>query len=159
MAVIYTGQDDQATTDLTSMERKFIKKYEDLPILWKKDHPDYSNKCKRNLAYDLLLPILRTFTPTASRYNVRQKINILRSTFRKELRKYQASRTITENGEIVYTHMPPSWKFAALKFLEDWNSCYDSCDVSEIVIEETIVEDTFNDLEVTLNIVYMQTNK
>lgn len=157
MAVMYTGKyvglNDQATTDLTSMERRFIKRYEELPILWKKDHPEYNNKFKRNLAYDLLLPIIRTFTPTANLFNVRQKINILRSTFRKELRKYQASRTITENGEIIYTHTPPSWKFSALRFLEDWNSCSESdasaeLSHSEVVIEETVEDDTFNDLEV-----------
>lgn len=147
---LHTGDNDQAlteVTDLTSMEHAFIKRYEQLPLLWKKDHTDYSNKYKRNLAYDLLLPILRTFSPTANRYNVRQKINILRSSYRKELRKYYASKIITENGEIIFTHTPPSWKFAAMKFLQDWSSS----DMSEIVIEETVEVDSINDLEVNKN--------
>lgn len=154
MALLFSGHHVSA---VTSMEREFIKKYEELQLLWKRDDPNYVNKFKRNLAYDKLLVILRKLLPSANRYSVRQKINILRSVYRKEVKKFLQSKTITAEGELIHTYKPTSWKFEAMKFLLDqdelneYENENDACkmEIPQSEIEEETVEDeTLNDLEV-----------
>lgn len=105
------------TNESQGLELEFIKKYEQLPILWEPNHPDYTNKYRRNIALDSLLEIMKKWDSNATRLTVRQKINILRSTYRKTLRKYLASRTIGPDGKEIYEHTPKSSKFYALRFL------------------------------------------
>ncbi|XP_030031719.2 uncharacterized protein LOC119188358 [Manduca sexta] len=121
------------------VEHEFIKAYQRLPLLWDMKHPDYSNKYKRNIALDKLLIILKKLNHLATRYNVRQKINILRSCYRKDLRRHLASKVIGPDGEVTYEYVPNSWKFHKLRFL-DGNEKNDlninKSDIAEVNIEE-----------------------
>lgn len=119
------------------IENEFINLYQRLPLLWDMKNVDYSNKYKRNAAYDKLLVILKKLNHTATRYNVRQKINILRSCYRKDLRKHLASKVIGPSGEVTYEYIPISWKFHKLRFL-DGN---EKSDIKENDIAEVTVED------------------
>lgn len=101
-----------------TIEEDFINTYKNLPELWDTENMHYTNKRKRNDALDVLLPIIQRWNPSANRYTVRQKINILRSCYRKDLKKYLASKCIGPNGEEFYEYVPKSWKFRALKFLD-----------------------------------------
>lgn len=66
-------------------EREFIIAYETLPLLWDETHSDYTNKYKRNEALDKLLVVLKKIKPTASVKDVKDKVNTLRSDYRREL--------------------------------------------------------------------------
>lgn len=117
-------------TDTISMEKKFIRKYKQLPHLWNPNHPDYNNRMKRNAGYDALLPIFKEYMPKATRFHIRQKINILRSCYRKERRRYLASSTIDPDGNVIYPYMPSIWKYHALSFLhEDVENEVDCADI------------------------------
>ncbi|CAB3229661.1 unnamed protein product [Arctia plantaginis] len=105
------------TSEAQSYEVEFVKTYERLPILWDVNHPDYTNKYRRAVANDALLEIMKKWDKSATRLTVRQKINILRSSYRKDLRKHLKSKTIGQNGEQIYEYNPRNWKFYALRFL------------------------------------------
>lgn len=104
-----------------AFESEFIKTYEQLPVLWDISHLYYTHKDKRDAAIDILLKIMRKWDGKATRATVKQKINILRSCYRKELRKRLASKTIRPDGKEIYQYIPKNWKFHALSFLRRRN--------------------------------------
>ncbi|XP_073942422.1 uncharacterized protein [Choristoneura fumiferana] len=90
---------------------KFIETFETFPELWDVTRIEYRNKDSRNDALDQLLTIQKQWNPNATRDDVRKKINSLRSNFRKELKKIEASKRL---GKKYY---PKSTTFKALRFL------------------------------------------
>jgi hypothetical protein len=72
---------------------------------------------KKAAAYDCLIEKLKVIEPDASRENVVKKINNLRSTFRKELKKVNDSKRSGSSGDDVYA--PSLWYFNELMFLVD----------------------------------------
>ncbi|KAJ8710751.1 hypothetical protein PYW08_009266 [Mythimna loreyi] len=145
--------DDEGSTSMSSIslsretlavEEDFIETYKSLPLLWDTDHKHNTNKYKRNEALDVLLKILKRWNPSATRRTVRQKINILRSTYRKIRKKYLASRIIGPNGEEMYEYEPTNWKYHALKFIDeknDGNECNDLTEISENNMDDNTIED------------------
>lgn len=125
-----------------AVEEDFIETYKSLPLLWDSTHKHYTNKYKRNEALDVLLKIIKRWNPSATRINVRQKINILRSTYRKIRGKYLASKCIRPNGDEVYEYDPKNWKFHALRFLEK-NCDDDSPAINEISVDDSHFEVNF----------------
>jgi len=95
----------------------FIESYRSLPELWDLEHPQYSNRVKKAAAYDCLIEKLKVIEPDASRESVVKKINNLRSTFRKELKKVNDSKRSGASGDDVYA--PSLWYFNELMFLVD----------------------------------------
>ncbi|XP_028032895.1 uncharacterized protein LOC114245087 [Bombyx mandarina] len=128
------------------IEHEFIKLYHKLPLLWDAKHPDYNNKYKRNAALDKLLIILKQLNHLATRYNVRQKINILRSCYRKDLRRHLASKVIGADGEVSYEHIPTSWKFHKLRFLDgnDNNTEEYKNEITQVNIQDSEYHDNSN---------------
>ncbi|XP_026760210.3 uncharacterized protein LOC113519350 [Galleria mellonella] len=96
-------------------EKKFIQTYEKLPILWDSKHDHYFNKYKRKEALQKLLKIYKYIKSTASIYDVRMKINGLRTYYRKEMKKVQLSKMTSSSPLDVYK--PKSWTFELLHFL------------------------------------------
>lgn len=86
----------------------FISLYRENPCLWKVKSKEYSDKQKKNAAYDILI---------ASKEGVIKRINSLRTCFRKELKKYKASLHSSMDEEEVYK--PNLWYFNLLTFLLD----------------------------------------
>lgn len=98
---------------MTSLEDKvftleFIKKYQSLPALWDVNNKDYSSRLRKLGQYEELLAKYREKYPNAQKQDVTKRINVLRTNFRKELRKCNNPR---EWGK------QKSWYFNAMKFL------------------------------------------
>lgn len=98
------------------LEKEFIISWEALPLLWDKREKDYLNKYKRNEALEKLLEIYKNIKPGATIQDVKNKINTLRSNYRRDLKKIIASQRSGAGADQVYT--PKSWTFEYLRFLD-----------------------------------------
>lgn len=107
--------------DLRSLSREFLTEFIDIykenPCLWKIKTKDYSNKQKKNYAYEKLSTKLREIEADASKESVVKKINSLRTCFRKEYRKVIASEKSGAGIDDVY--IPTLWYYDLLLFLID----------------------------------------
>ncbi|KAF9411488.1 hypothetical protein HW555_009729 [Spodoptera exigua] len=126
------------------MEADFIKTYKNLPVLWDTTHKHYTNKYKRNEALDVLVDVMKRSNPSANRYSVRKKINILRSSFRKDLFKHLSSKRINENGEEIYDYKPTNWKFYELRFLEREDDSNDNS-FTEVKMDDSTFQEVTSD--------------
>lgn len=83
------------TSCTTGKERQFwaefIEIHKENPCLWKIKSKEYSDKVKKNAAYDLLVEKLKEKDADATRELVTKKINNMRSSFRKECKKVSSS--------------------------------------------------------------------
>ena len=83
--------------DLRTVSREFLTEfihmYLEYPCLWKVNSKKYSDRVKKNLAYEHLARKLKEIDPDANKEKVVKKINSLRSCFRKELKKVNDSKT------------------------------------------------------------------
>lgn len=102
-------------------ERHFIleclRLYKNLPALWKVKSEEYTDKQKKNDSYDILVEKYRERFPDATREDVKKKINVLRTNFRKELRKTEDSKLFAAKPEDIY--VSNLWYFDDLYFLKD----------------------------------------
>lgn len=96
---------------------EFIEMYRSLPCLWRVKSSDYSNRQKKAEAYDKLLSLCKSVCPTATLELVKNKIANLRTVFKKELKKVEASVNAGASGEEIY--IPRLWYFDLLKFTID----------------------------------------
>ena len=98
---------------------EFISMYRNHECLWRVQCKDYSNKNKRNSALDALLDIglYRKLVPGASKADVLRKINTLRSSFRRELKKINDSKKSGSGTDELYT--PSLYYFDELSFVVD----------------------------------------
>ena len=75
--------------DLRTVSREFLTEfihiYREYPCLWSVKSKEYSDRVKKNLAYEHLTSKLKEIVPDANKEKVIKKINSLRSCFRKEL--------------------------------------------------------------------------
>ncbi|KAK7086583.1 hypothetical protein SK128_011735 [Halocaridina rubra] len=69
-----------------------IRLYRDLPSIWKIKSPDYSNRNKKNLDYKTLLTKYQERYQDATVEDVKEKSNILRTNFRKELKNITSTK-------------------------------------------------------------------
>ncbi|KAK7085424.1 hypothetical protein SK128_023018 [Halocaridina rubra] len=94
-----------------------IRLYRDLPFLWKIKSPDYSNRNKKNLDYKTLLTKYQERYQDATVEDVKNKFNILRTNFRKELKIITSStRSGTGTDDIPETSL---WYYEKMSFLID----------------------------------------
>ncbi|KAF5277243.1 hypothetical protein FQR65_LT00351 [Abscondita terminalis] len=96
---------------------KFIEKYKSYPCLWKIKSKEYTNKNLKNVAYESLVEMCRNIYPEANRDFVVKKIQSLRGSFRKELKRVTYSKTTGTSADGVYT--PSLWYFDLLLFTKD----------------------------------------
>lgn len=96
---------------------EFIHLYRDNPCLWKIKSKEYSDKNKKNVAYEQLRIKLSEIDPEATKEAVVKKINSLRSCFRKELKKVKDSLKSGNGTDDNYT--PSLWYYDDLLFLTD----------------------------------------
>lgn len=95
----------------------FISLYKENSCLWKVKSKDYSDKQKKNAAYEVLIEKLKEVDPAANKDAVIRRINSLRTCFRKELKKHKKSlHSGMEAGEV---YRPNLWYFDLLLFLTD----------------------------------------
>lgn len=93
--------------------KQFIWTYRDLPTLWNTKSKEYFDKAKKIDAYDTLLKIYQEIEADATVEDVKKKINVLRTNYRREIKKKLYIESI---GQTFY----PSWAFHEFKFLDDY---------------------------------------
>jgi hypothetical protein len=74
---------------------RFLEDYSELPVLWQVRSADYSNRAKRDEAWDLLLQYTREKILDVDLCSVKKKVDSIRASFRKELRRVRDSSIIT----------------------------------------------------------------
>ncbi|XP_018577741.1 uncharacterized protein LOC108916036 [Anoplophora glabripennis] len=94
----------------------FIEVYKSLPCLWQIKSKEYSDRNKKNAAYQKLIEKLKEAKADANRDFVIKKINSLRSSYRKEKKKVSESLKSGAGTEDVYT--PTLWYYDLFKFLD-----------------------------------------
>ncbi|XP_050307343.1 uncharacterized protein LOC126744056 [Anthonomus grandis grandis] len=92
---------------------KFIEVYREHPALWKIKSKDYTNKNLKNVGYDALVNICKEVEPNANREYVSKKIQSLRGSFRKELKKIEQSQRSGASPDDTL------WYFELLQFTID----------------------------------------
>lgn len=85
--------------------------------MWNVKTKDYSNRIKKNEAYERLVHKLKEKDDGATRDTVTKKINNMRSSFRKELKKVESSMRSGVSTEDIYH--PSLWYYDLLLFLRD----------------------------------------
>jgi hypothetical protein len=76
----------------------FLEEYRELPVLWQVRSADYSNRAKRDEAWDLLVQFTREKIPDADVCFVKKKVDNIRASFRKELRRVRDSSIDTADA-------------------------------------------------------------
>lgn len=76
----------------------FIEIYRKHSCLWDVKTKDYLNKNKRNAAYEELLSKTKEVHPQATKELVKRRINNLRTSFRRELKKVSGVICFTNNS-------------------------------------------------------------
>lgn len=95
----------------------FINIYRSESCLCKVKSKDYHDKWKKDAAYKLLEEKLKEIEPSSTKSTVVKKINNLRSSYRKELKKKRESMRTGSGVDEVYE--PKLRYFKMLNFLDD----------------------------------------
>ena len=102
-------------------EKKFLLElidvYRSLPALWQIKSNEYSERQKRDSAYETLLIKYREYYKEGTKDELKIKLNALRTNFRKELKKINNSQKSEAGTEEVYESS--QWCVDALLFLVD----------------------------------------
>jgi len=108
-------------TDLRQFNRKFllefIELYRSYPCLWKIKSREYSDRIKKDRAYEQLVEKLKEVDENATKETVKKKIDSMRGCYRKELKKVKHTKRSGTGTEGVY--IPRLWYFDELGFLSD----------------------------------------
>jgi hypothetical protein len=73
---------------------KFLEEYRELPVSWQVRSSYYSNRAKRDEAWDLLVQFMREKIPGAELCFVKKKVDSIRASFREELLRVRDSNII-----------------------------------------------------------------
>ena len=108
-------------TDLRTASCKFLNEFIHMYCkylcLWIVNSKEYSDRVKKNLAYEYLTTKLKEIDPDANKEKFVKKINSLRSCLRKELNKVNDSKTSGARADDTYTLS--LWYFQELLLLTD----------------------------------------
>ncbi|KAI4459548.1 transferrin [Holotrichia oblita] len=104
-----------------SFMQDFINLYRKHKCLWKIKDSTYANRALRTKAYEELLDLYKTVDVEATLESVKNKINNMRSAFRKELKKVKLSKKSGTSPDETYT--PSLWYYDSLLFTADQEEC------------------------------------
>jgi len=96
---------------------KFLEEYREMPVLWQVRSADYSNRTKRDVAWDSLVQLTREKIPEADLCFVEKKVDSIRASVRKELRRVRDSKRSCLSADDAYK--PTLWYFDLLLFTAD----------------------------------------
>lgn len=99
------------------IQEEFIALFRDSPCLWQITSKDYHDRPKREVAFQRLIEKLQVVEPQANKDFVIKKINNMRSSYRKELKKIKDSMKTGSGADEIYH--PKLWYFDLLSFLND----------------------------------------
>jgi len=123
----------------------FINIYRSEHCLWKIKSKKYHDKCKRDAAYKLLVEKLKEIDSSATKSVVVKKINNLRSSYRKELKKIKESTRTGSGADDVY--QPKLWYYNMLSFLDDQDTPRNSRSNIESDVENSASEVSLNQIK------------
>lgn len=106
-----------ATIPNNEIWREFFQIYKDLPELWHVKSEVFKNRNKKRIAWEKLFEKYKEIEPNANIENVKQRINNIRSVFRRELKKIEESTRSGADADELY--IPNLWYFEDLEFLRD----------------------------------------
>lgn len=96
---------------------EFVEVYRSLPALWNVKGKEYSNRNIKNEQYEILLAKYKEKYPEATKKEVAQKINTLRTGYRRELKRICA---LERSGSGLSEENDPTlYYFEAMDFLRD----------------------------------------
>lgn len=95
----------------------FFQVYQSLPELWQVKSDVYKNKSKKNKAWETLLLEYKEIDPEATVEKLKAKLNSIRTTYRRELKKVNDSVRSGAGEDDVY--VPSIWYISCLDFLKD----------------------------------------
>ncbi|KAG8227155.1 hypothetical protein J437_LFUL001699 [Ladona fulva] len=122
--------------------RKFIAIYCKLPELWKVKSDAHKNRNAKDLAYEKLVAKLKEIDPKADRAAVHTKINALRTSYRRELKKISSSQKSGAGAEGIYK--PSLWYFTEIDFLRDQEIKVEGAStINDTEVDEEINETVF----------------
>nr|CAD7433888.1 unnamed protein product [Timema monikensis] len=107
---------------------RFIEIYKSHPALWKVKSKEYANRNLKNAGYDALVEFYRKVDSKADRDFVAKKIQSLRGSFRKELKKFVKSRKSGASSDDHY--VPSLWYFDLLSFTWEHETPSESVDTT-----------------------------
>jgi hypothetical protein len=96
---------------------KFLEDYREKPVLWQVRSADYSNRTKRDEAWDLLVQLTREKIPEAGLCFVKKKVDSIRASIRNEFPRVRDSKRSGLSTDDVYN--PTLWYFDLLLFTAD----------------------------------------
>lgn len=109
------------SSDLKKANRElleeFIRAYQSHPCLWRIKSPEYHDRTKKDAAYDRLLNKYRLIDNNADKDVVVKKLNALRTNYRREKKKVEASRHSGIGTDEIYE--PSLWYYHLFDFLGD----------------------------------------
>nr|CAI5846445.1 unnamed protein product [Callosobruchus analis] len=108
------------------MVTEFIEIYRSHPALWKVKSKEYVNRNLKNLGYDALVQFYRKVDPNADRDIVSKKIQSMRGSFRKELKKFEKFKRSGASSDDQY--VPSLWYFDLLMFTREHETATESFD-------------------------------
>lgn len=123
----------------------FIDLYKSYPCLWKIKSSEYKDRNKKDTAYTVLLRKLQEIEPNATKKTVKAKINSIRGSFRREMKKIEDSKR-PDAGEIYETRL---WYYDLLLFTKyQMPGDSDSNSVENLKGESESEQETDNEGEV-----------
>ncbi|KAI4463190.1 hypothetical protein MML48_4g00016016 [Holotrichia oblita] len=133
-----------------SFMQDFINLYRKHKCLWKIKDSTYANRALRTKAYEELLDLYKTVDVEATLESVKNKINNMRSAFRKELKKVKLSKKSGTSPDETYT--PSLWYYDSLLFTADQEECRETFSSSmDMQDESEKVDNEENELESDLD--------
>lgn len=114
-----TLSDDMLSGNITNKDftLHFISVYRDMPMLWKIKSKDYMDKNKRSTAIKKMTNLLKMCRRNITEEDVKKKINILRTSFKRENNKVKKSMLSGSGTDDIY--VPSLWYYKDLEFLQD----------------------------------------
>lgn len=102
---------------------EFFHLYRSMPELWLTNSPEYRNRKLKAASYERLLQHMRQADPSSNIHMLKRKINNLRTSYRRELRKVLESKGGAGHGEGDHhgeeeeEYVPALWYYGELDFL------------------------------------------
>ncbi|KAF5301675.1 hypothetical protein FQR65_LT19202 [Abscondita terminalis] len=120
--------------------KEFIEVYRANPALWQiKNKTLYNNRNLKTRGYSALVSVWKKYDPDADQKTVKLKIQSLRGSYRKELKKVEKSQRSGRGVEEIYkSHL---WYFNLMDFLNDHELPTNSIDNIEAAAPSTNASD------------------
>ncbi|XP_014367364.2 uncharacterized protein LOC106717918 [Papilio machaon] len=110
-----TNMEDALCLSEREFTSYFISIYRELPTLWNTKSRDYTDKHKRKIALTKMTNLLKMIRPNITENDVKKKINILRTSYKREENKIIKSMASGSQDSYV----PSLWYYNHLQFLHE----------------------------------------